>query len=134
MGPIPNRGLQGQPILPYPSFQSYAGADAFLDLIFVDHTMTPVVPSSFMYQLDDLTNDINMILPTTVTTGFPAAGTVYVLQLLATKMQMTFPYQGSQLCQLSGQFVATDSVTGNPFTATFVYIIELCAIQTPNAM
>jgi hypothetical protein len=133
MGPIPNRSLQGQPILPYPQYKAYAGGDVFLDLIFTDHTQTPVVPTSFTYQLDDLTNDINMILSTTITSGFPAAGSIYTLDLPGASMQMTFPYIGSQLCQLSGSFVAVDSVTGNSFTAPFVYIIELCAIQTPNS-
>lgn len=134
MGIIGNRALQGQPILPYPNVKAYAGGDVFIDMVFLDHTQTPVVPTSLTFQLDDLTNDENMIASTTITTGFPAAGGTYTLQLPASEMQMTFPYEGSQLCQLSGTFLAIDSVTGNQFTGPVIAIIELCAIQTPSGI
>src|SRR5208282_3135096 len=44
---------------------------------------------------------------------------------------MTFPYIGSQKCQVGMQFTAIDSVTGQQFTGTGVIaIIELCALAT----
>jgi hypothetical protein len=127
---IGNRGLQGQPTLPYARFKSYVGADVFLDMAFVDHTDTPVVATTLVYQLDDITDVTNMIPATTLT---PAAST-YTLQIPGASMQMTFPYLSSQLCQLAGYFQAIDTVTGSLFTAPFVYIIELCAIMTPAGL
>lgn len=131
---INNRGLAGQPVLPYTDNRAYAGTDLFCDLTFLDHTMTDVVPSSFKWQLDDITNDINMVPLTTVT---PTGGTlppyVYTLQIPASSMHMTYPYQGSQLCQLSIVAIITDSVTGVTTTQIVgLAILELCAIQTPG--
>lgn len=128
---IGNRSLQGSPVLPYPTFKSYAGADVFLDLTFVDHTNTPVTPTTLFYQLDDITDVTNMIPGTTVTAGLAST---MVLQLPGSAMQMTYQYIGSQLCQLAGWFQAIDSVTGTQFSAPFVYIIELCAIATPGGI
>ncbi len=132
-GTVGNRALQGMPILPYPIWRTHAGTDAFIDMVFLDHTETPVVPTSFTWQLDDITNDNNMVGPTTITdwTGY-TAGEVYTLQIPGSSLVMTFPYEGSQLAQLSGEFTAVDSVTGQPFTAAFVRIIEVAAIQTPS--
>jgi hypothetical protein len=97
-------------------------------MAFVDHTQTPVTPTTLFYQVDDITDVTNMIPPVTVTTGLAPSMT---LQLPGAQMQMTYPYVGSQLCQLAGWFQAIDSVTGNSFTAPFIYIIELCAIPSP---
>lgn len=101
-----------------------------MDLVFVDHTQAPVIPTSFVWQMDDLTNDQAMIPSTS---SVPTSSTI-TLQIPGAQMQMTFPYEGSQLCQLSASFTAIDTVTGNPFTAKNVAIIELCAIQTPNGL
>jgi hypothetical protein len=62
--PINNRGLSGQPILPYIDYRSYMGADVFVDLTFLDHTGNPVNPQSVTYRLDDLTNAVPMIAST----------------------------------------------------------------------
>jgi hypothetical protein len=129
---INNRGLAGQPVLPYTDNRSYAGADIFCDLTFLDHTMTDVIPSSFQWQLDDITNDVNMVPLTTVTPS-PTGTVPYTLQIPGATMHMTYPYEGSQLCQLSLVATITDTVTGN--TATQIVglaILELCAIQTPG--
>jgi hypothetical protein len=130
VGIIGNRGLQGQPVLPYADYKAYAGVDGFFDLQFVDHTQTPVVPTSFTYQLDDLTNDQNMV---PATSASPATS-AYTLQIPGASMVMTYPYQGSQICQLSCTFTALDSVTSTSFTGKGVIIVELCAIQTPNGL
>jgi hypothetical protein len=266
---IGNRGLAGQPILPYTDFRSYVGADLFIDLTFLDHTLTEVVPTSAQYQLDDITNDINMvpltslILSQSISFSITAANattapygtgsgngfylgtfngnvscgsispvnqqiqganiavcasetvgatnsftfclqgtfaqnyftslsftdrlgavdtylaanatfstsaqpgysiwtwtppvlnapftpaSVYTvtlagitqttpvtpsqtLQIPGAKMLMTYPYQGSQLCQLCVTSTFIDSVTGNPASATAVAILELLAVQTPG--
>jgi hypothetical protein len=148
MGVIGNRYLQGSPILPYANVKAYPGTDLFLDLQFVDHTNTPVIPTSINIEIDDITNSV--VLPgcgpvalnpagATGTVGspftYPAfAGTMY-LQVLGSAWQMTFPYIGSQLCQVGMQFTAIDSVTGQPFTSTAVIaIIELCALATVSGL
>lgn len=145
---IGNRYLQGSPVLPYANVKAYPGTDLFLDLQFVDHTNTPVVPTSISIEIDDITNSV--VLPGcgpvalnpagaigTVGSPFtyPAfAGTMY-LQVLGSAWQMTFPYIGSQLCQVGMQFTAIDSVTGQPFTSTAVIaIIELCALATVSGL
>jgi hypothetical protein len=99
-------------------------------MAFVDHTQTPVVPTTLVYQVDDISNNQSMIPQVTLT---PAAST-YTLQLPGSGLQMTYQYEGSQLCQLSGWIQAIDSVTGTQFTAPFIYIIELAAIATPNGV
>ncbi len=120
---INNRGLQGQPVLPYVDYRIYAGADAFVDLTFLDHTGVGQIPVSLQYQLDDITNVVNMIPQTTITpTQFQMT-----LQLPGSLLQMTHQWQGSQLCQL--KMIATLSDMSN---IPGVTIIELCAIQTPN--
>jgi hypothetical protein len=128
---IGNRGLNGTTILPYANYKLYSGSDAFLDLEFVDHTLTPVTPTAFTWQMDDLTNDVNMIPSTTTTTLTSPSET---LQIPGAQMVMTYPYIGSQLCQFSFTMTAIDSVTGNPFNATGVIVIELCAVQTPTGL
>ena len=124
---INNRGLRGQPNLPYTDNRSYAGADVFVDLAYLDHTNSPVTPTSITYQLDDITNAMNMIPATALT----PSGPTQTLQIPGSTMQMTYPAvaQGSQLCQLLVTAVLPD---GSPnATAKSVSIIELVAIQTP---
>ena len=127
---VGNRYLSGSPTLPYPSFRSYTGQDVFLDMAFVDHTQTPVIPTTLVYQVDDITNSVSMISQTTLNPG----ASTYTLQIPGSGLQMSYPYEGTQLCQLSGWIQAIDSVTGSSFTAPFVYIIELAAIATPNGV
>ena len=102
----------------------------FLDLVFLDHTNTPVIPTSFTYEIDDLTNDVGMVSATSVTVPTSA----YTLQIPGSQMVMTYPYVGSQLCQFSFTFTAIDSVTNASFTGNGVSIVELCAIQTPTGL
>jgi hypothetical protein len=134
--PIGNLALQGQPNLPYPDVRQYAGSDSFIDMTFLDHTQTAVVPTSISWQLDDLTNAQNMIPLTSVPSGsLPTqAGQVYTLQIPGSEMQMTYPWQGSQICQLSITATALDSVTNASFSVTKVGIIELVAIATPTGL
>lgn len=127
---IGNRGLNGTTILPYANYNLYAGSDAFLDLEFVDHTLTPVTPTSFTWQLDDLTNDVSMVA---ATTSVPTSAS-QTLQIPGSQLVMTYPYIGSQLCQFSFSFTAIDSVTNASFTASGVACINLCAIQTPTGI
>lgn len=138
MGQIGNRYLQGQPILPYVNVKANQGADIFLDVQFVDHTQTPVVPTSILLEIDDITNAQAMLGPLTLSPSGSASGSLiyaafasaWTLQVAGSVMQMTFPYEGSQICQLKFQFTAIDSVTGAPFTGPAVAIVELCAIAT----
>lgn len=127
--PINNRGLAGQPVLPYIDNRSYAGEDVFLDLTFLDHTLTEFTPTYVSYQIDDITNALNMI-PQTVITG-SVSGPTYTLQIPGAKMQMSYNWQGSQLCQFTFTAQGTDSVTQASFTVKGVTIIELCSIQYP---
>jgi hypothetical protein len=145
---IGNRYLQGSPILPYANVKAYPNTDIFMDLQFVDHTNTPVIPTSISIEIDDITNSV--VLPncgpiTLNPAGavgsagspftYPAFAATMYLQVLASAWQMTFPYIGSQLCQVGMQFTAVDSVTGQPFTSTAVVaVIELCALATVSGL
>src|SRR5271166_3773440 len=140
---IGNRYLQGSPILPYANVKAYPGTDLFMDLQFVDHTNTPVVPTSIAIEIDDITNSVVMTGPTTLSaSGSTAAPLLYgafasamTLQVSGSVWQMTFPYIGSQNCQVGMQFTAIDSVTGQPFTSNAVIaIIELCALATVSGL
>jgi hypothetical protein len=141
--PIGNRYLQGQPILPYANVKAYPGTDLFLDFNFVDHTNTPVVPTSVSIEIDDITNSVVMAGPATLSAGgsttapffYGAFASSMTLQVAGSVWQMTFPYIGSQLCQVGMQFTALDSVTGQPFTSNAVIaIIELCALATVSGL
>lgn len=63
---INNRGLSGQPTLPYIDYKSYMGADVFIDMTFLDHTGTPVTPNSVAYRIDDMTNCVPMVQSTII--------------------------------------------------------------------
>jgi hypothetical protein len=140
---IGNRGLQGGPMLPYPDQSQYSGNDAFIPLVFLDRNRVPVVPTSIIVELDDLTNCVTMDggPNTLVSTG--ASGTFYtypafasgsptpwLLQAEAAVMQMTYPYEGSQICQLKVVWTGIDSVTSNTFTDVITWIIELVSAPT----
>ena len=125
---INNRGLRGQPSLPYVDNRSYAGADVFVDMTFLDHTGTPVTPTSISYRLDDITNVASMIPSTAIT----PTGPQMTLQIPGSKMVMTYPSisQGSQLCQLWITAVLPDGTPNSSVQS--VTIIELVSIQTPS--
>lgn len=141
---IGNRGLQGSPNLPYLQDTTYAGEDTYLNYTFLDRTNTPVTPVTISIELDDLTNSINMdqgpnplLAAGASTTKYiyqafssGANGVPWVLQATAAVMQMTYPYQGSQICKLKLVFTALDSVYSNPFTGIFENIIELVSSPT----
>src|ERR1700744_6443166 len=109
---INNRGLSGQPTLPYVDYRSYAGADVFMDLAFLDHTGTPVIPTSLVYQIDDLTNATNVIPQT--------------LQIPGSQLVLTHYWQGSEIFQIWMTAVLPDGST-----VQSVSVLELLAIQTP---
>lgn len=94
---IGNRGLAGQPTLPYIDYRSYAGVDVFLDVTFLDYTGVQQIPSAITYQVDDLTNAVNLIPATSVT----PIGSSMLVQLPGSQMIMSRQYQGSQLCQVT---------------------------------
>jgi hypothetical protein len=134
-----NRYLQGEPSLPYASVQTYPNSDIFMDLAFVDHTQTPVTPTSISIEIDDITNGVVMNGPTALsaagsTTGpyiYPAFASTMYLQLAASLWQPTYPYTGTQKCQVGVLFTAVDSVTGQPFTSTAALaIIEMVGFAT----
>lgn len=120
---INNRGLSGQPVLPYVDFRSYAGADIFIDLTFLDHTGALVTPTSLTYQVDDMTNAQPVIPQTSVT----ATGSSQTLQIPGSELQMTHQWQGSEVFQIYMVAVLPDGSTVQSVT-----ILELLAIQTPN--
>jgi hypothetical protein len=130
-------------MLPYLSNPIYAGNDAFFPLTFLDRNRVPVVPTSIQVELDDLTNSVAMDGgPLTLVSGgaattyytYPAfasgSPTPWLLQANAAVMQMTFPYEGSQICKLKLVFTALDSVTNNPFTDVVETMVELVASPT----
>jgi len=121
---IPNRGLSGQPSLSYVDYRSYAGADIFIDLTFLDHTGTPVQPVSLVYQIDDLTNAVNIVPQTSVA----VTGTSQTVQVPGSQLQLTHFWQGSEIFQIWMTAVLPDSST-----VQSVSVLELVAIQTPFA-
>lgn len=121
--PINNRGLSGQSVLPYVDFRAYAGTDVFLDLTFLDHTGKGNIPQSASYQVDDLTNAVNMIPQTNI----PIQGYQQTLQIPASSLVMTHQWQGSQMCQVWIQALMSDGSHVNGIT-----VVELVSIQTPN--
>jgi hypothetical protein len=140
---IGNRGLQGSPNLPYLQDTQLAGEDAYLQYVFLDRVNQPVMPLTIKVELDDLTNSQNMDGgPNTLNSAgatsnfyiYPAfssgANPPWELQLTAALMQMTYPYEGSQICKLTLVWTGVDSVLGNPFTGRFENIIEL--VSTPT--
>lgn len=126
---INNRGLGGQPGLPYTDYRSYAGADVFIDLSFLDHTGVPVTPVSLVYQIDDLTNAVNIIPATNVAIVGPAQ----TLHIPGASLQMTHFWQGSEIFQIKMTMVYIDTSTGSQATAQSISVLELVAIQTPNS-
>lgn len=125
--PINNRGLSGQPVLPYVDYRSYAGSDVFIDLTFLDHTGVLVTPNSLSYQVDDLTNAVNVIPATVVT----VTGTTQTVQIAGALLQLTHNWQGSEIFQIIWKMILPGSPTSTVYAVT---ILELLAIQTPNSL
>lgn len=126
---IGNRGLMGQPTLPYIDFHAYANSDVYLDMTFLDHTGTPAIPTSIIYRVDDITNAQPMI-PNTILT--PNGTSEQTVNIPGASLQMSYQWEGSQLCQVAVQAIVPDSQTGQPSTINAVYVIELCSVQTPG--
>jgi len=126
--PIGNRGLAGQPTLPYNDFRIYAGSDVTLNFTFLDNNGALLQPTTITYLLDDITNFINMIPLTSLT----PTGSQQTLDLPASSLNMTFDYQGSQLCQLVVTATFFNALSGVTTTARERAIIELVAIQVVN--
>lgn len=124
--PINNRGLAGQPTLPYTDYRAYAGTDVLANLTFLDQDGNLLQPTTISYLLDDITNFINMIPLTSLT----PTGSQQTLLLPASKLVMTYQTEGSQLCQLVLTATFFNSLSGVTTTARQVAIVELCAIQT----
>lgn len=119
---INNRGLSGQPSLPYVDYRSYAGADVYIDLAFIDYCGCPVQPATLVYQVDDLTNACNVIPKTVI----PVTGTQQVLNIPGALLHMTHQWQGSEIFQI----LMTATLTGGSVIRS-VSVLELIAIQTP---
>lgn len=132
MTTINNRGLKGNPTLPYSDFRSFAGEDVVVDLTFLDRTGQAVTPYQVQWQLDDISNAINMQPPTILGTGTFTTNTS-TLTLPASLMQMDKQFQGSQLCQLSlaMSYLDTRVTPSVSRTVQEQYVIELVANQTP---
>lgn len=139
---ISNRSLQGQPTLPYTDNIIWSNQDVFVTLTFVDRTQTPVVPNTLALEIDDLSNALDMYGPATLPPGggtypsspitSPAFASTMIVQIPASIMVMSYPYQGSQIVQLTWTATANDSVTGNLFQFRKVDIVSLCAIATAS--
>ena len=140
---IGNRSLQGGPNLPYLQDQVLAGADTYLGFVFLDRVNVPVVPISIKVELDDMSNTMLMDGGPNTLNPAGASGVNYIypafasgaitpweLQLTANLMQMSYPYQGSQICKFKVIWTGLDSTLNNPFTGIFENIIEL--VSTPT--
>lgn len=140
---IGNRALQGGPMLPYAQNQTLAGEDEWLPVVFLDRNRVPVTPTSIQIELDDITNSVVMdggpltlsaAGATTTNYIYPAfssgSPTPWLLTLRAAVMQMTYPYEGSQICKLKLVWTGNDSVTGNSISQIYESIFEL--VSTPT--
>lgn len=139
MGNIGNRYLQGEPILPYQNVIIEPGTDVFFDLTFLDHTLTLVTPTSITIEIDDITNSIVMNGPTALNSGgsqaapfiYSAFASAMTLQVSASVWQASYPYEGSQKCQIVLTFTAIDTVTGQPFTKrTVLAVLQQVGVAT----
>lgn len=133
MTTINNRGLKGNPTLPYADFRSFAGEDAEVDLTFLDYTGQAVTPYSAIYQLDDLSNAINMVPQTNLAANGSFTTSKFTLTLPASVMQMSKQFQGSQTCQLNLSF-SYKNAAGFRGVVQGQFVIELVAIQTPSGV
>lgn len=119
---INNRGLQGQPGLPYIDNRLYAGSTAVLNFTILDINGVAAPPVQFTYQVDDMTNAQNMVPSTSI----GAQAFQFTVTLPASAMVMTHDWQGSQICQISSTATLADGSTVKGIT-----VIELVSIQTP---
>ena len=120
---INNRGLSGQPVLPYTDYRAYAGETVFIDLAFLDHYGQPAIPNSLTWQVDDLTNATPIIAPTVINT---ISDSNYTLVIPGDQLQLTHYWQGSEIFQILMTVVLPDfSIVKG------VFVLEVLAIQTP---
>lgn len=136
---ISNRALQGQPTLPYTDNILLAGQDVFATLTFLDKNGVPVAPTALTLEITDLTNGQTMLGPTVLSpTGgtspvmYSIFATSMTIQVPASIMVMTYPNQGSQICELVWTAKAVDSVTSTAFQFKKVDIISLCSVATAS--
>lgn len=135
---ISNRTLQGQPMLPYADRKIWAGNDVFATLTFLNRFSQAATPATLVLEIDDLSNAQVMLGPTDFNpTGgtvppiwYPTFAPTMDIQIPGSIMQMTYPYQGSQICQFAWAWTGIDPVTGQTYSGTKVDVIELCAIAT----
>lgn len=136
---INNRGLSGQPILPYVDYRSYMGADVFVDLTFLDHTGNPVQPMSVSYRIDDLTNAVPMqpLTPIAWTSasatgsiGFVGTGSVAgdVLTIATVTSGIILPNDTVTIAGLPPGVVIRNQITGSTGT-TGTYHLSLPVIN-----
>jgi hypothetical protein len=103
-----------------------------MSLTFLDQNGNPIQPTTISYLLDDITNFVNMIPPTSLTPApLPAP---QLLTIPGASLAMTFQYQGSQICQFVITATYFNSLSGITSTIKQVAVIELVAIQTVNAI
>lgn len=116
-----NRAVAGQPVRPYSDNMVNTNCDCWFTFSFVDRNGNAVTPTSLAYQIDNLTHNVNVLGPQTVSPG----ATSYELNIPASVNQMSYNWDGSQVNQLSYVITFADGST-----ETGVQLYTLIAIAT----
>lgn len=107
-----NRAQAGQPVRPYSDNMVNANTDCWLTFYFVDRNGNAVTPTSLAYQIDNLTDNVSILPPATISPG----ATSYELNIPASVNQMTSAWAGSQVNQVSYVITYSDGSTESGVT------------------
>ncbi len=117
-----NRAIAGQPTRGYNDVLVNANTDVWLALTFVDRNGLAITPTSVKYQIDNLTDTVNVLAATTF--GGTLSNTIEI-NIPASVNQMSYPDRGSQVNQIS---VVAAYADGSKETQVFIY--TLCSVAT----
>lgn len=109
----------GRPVRPANQTPVYAGATCWIEMTFVDRNGAAYTPSTLSYRIDDLTNSVPIVSPTSLS----PSGSTYELAISGTVNAMSNTFKTSQVNQVT--VTATDS-SGNTYVNLLPY--ELIAI------
>lgn len=117
------RGQAGQPNLPYAEFETYAGSDVWLALVFLDRAGTPASPTTLSYRIDNL--NVGQVVQGDTPIILSAGATSYELNIPASINAISCNWQSSQLFQVTVTATYSD---GSQNKKVFIY--ELIGINT----
>lgn len=116
-------GFAGRPVRPYPQYSINENSDVDLSLQYLDHYGVPVTAVTITYQIDNLTDNMSVLGPQSVT----PTGSTSLINIPGSINIVQRPFRSSQLNQV--KITVTFPEGG---TATQVAIYEIIALQTPQ--